>query len=111
MAPDHSINFLEFIQHHRRGALLRQADDMLAEIIAAITDTGGNGKLVIELPFKLNEAGQIVCDGKCKPTIPRRSIGTGIYFTTDDGRLSTRDPNQMDIEDEIERRRAREAAE
>lgn len=36
---------------------------------------------------------------------PARALGTGIYFASDDNRLTRRDPNQMDIEDEIERRR------
>ena len=40
---------------------------------------------------------------------PARALGTGIYFATEDGRLTRRDPNQMDIEDEIERRRALDA--
>ena len=41
---------------------------------------------------------------------PRRPIGTGIYYPTADGRLSRRDPNQLDIEDEIERRRTADAS-
>ena len=36
---------------------------------------------------------------------PTRALGVGVYFVSDAGRLSRRDPNQMDIEDEIERRR------
>lgn len=105
-APNQSINFLEFLQSFRRGELLRQGDDRLESVIAAIRDTGGDGKITIELPFKLNKAGQIECTPKVTAKMPHRPMGTGIYFADDEGRLTRRDPNQMDIEDEIERRRA-----
>lgn len=56
------LNFLEFIQTHRRGELLHEADTALTELITAIKETGGNGALVIKLPFKVNKAGQLECD-------------------------------------------------
>lgn len=98
---DHTINFLEFIQSFRRGELLRHGDRELANIIEAISDTGGDGKLVIELPFKRNKAGQIECTPKIKATVPQHPLGTGIYFASEDGGLSRRDPNQYDIEDPV----------
>jgi len=103
--PNHSINFLEFLQSFRRGDLLREGDRKLAEVIEAMTETGGDGKITIELPFKRNKAGQIECTPKVSAKIPQKPMGTGIYFSDDEGRLSRRDPNQLDIEDEIERRR------
>lgn len=102
---DHSINFMEFLRTFRRGQLLSECDEKLETVIAAMNDTGGDGELTIKLPFKRNKAGQIECTPKITPKIPQRQMGTGIYFSDDDGRLSRRDPNQMDIEDEIERRR------
>ncbi len=102
------INFLEFLQSFRRGELLRQADDQLEKVITAMAETGGDGKITIELPFKLNKAGQIECTPKVKASVPPPTMGTGIYFADDDGRLTRNDPRQYDIEDEIERRRAAE---
>lgn len=111
MAKDHSINFLEFMQTFRRGELLRQADEHLSNIVAEMKETGGDGKLTVELPLKFNKAGQIEVNPKLTPKVPQRPIGTGIYFADDDGRLTRRDPSQYDIEDEIERHRERDAAE
>ena len=106
MKPDHSLNFLEFLQTFRRGDLLREGDEQLRRVIDAIANTGGDGCITITLPFKTNKAGQIECTPKVTAKAPQRPMGTGIYFADDDGRLSRRDPRQLDIEDEIERRRA-----
>jgi hypothetical protein len=94
-----------FMQSFRRGELLRQGDEALREIVSAMAENGGDGELTIKLPFKRNKAGQIECTPKLAMKVPQRPMGTGIYFTDDDGRLSRRDPNQYDIEDEIERRK------
>ncbi|UWQ59941.1 hypothetical protein K3722_07370 [Leisingera caerulea] len=103
--PNHTINFLEFLQSFRRGQLLHEADEHLEKVISAMAETGGDGEITIKLPFKRNKAGQIECTPKISSKTPHRQMGTGIYFADDEGRLSRRDPNQMDIEDEIERRR------
>ena len=108
MSLDHSINFLEFLQTFRRGELLREGDAELSKVIEAMNDTGGDGKITIELPFKMNKAGQIECTPKLTAKVPQRPMGTGIYFADDEGRLTRRDPNQLDIEDEIARQRASE---
>lgn len=104
-AHDHTVNFLTFIQSHRRGELLTHGNEHLEQIITAMHATGGDGKLTLEMPFKLNKAGQIECTPKFTPKIPSPPMGTGFYWSDDEGRLSRRDPAQMDIEDEIERRR------
>ncbi|MGB0661299.1 MAG: hypothetical protein ACPGNV_14135 [Mangrovicoccus sp.] len=109
MKLDHSINFLEFMQSFRRGELLREGDQQLSNVIEAMHATGGDGEINIKLPFKLNKAGQIECTPKLTAKIPQRPMGTGIYFADDEGRLTRRDPNQYDIEDEIERRRSAES--
>lgn len=102
------LNFLEFLQTFRRGELLAEADDLLQQLISAIHTTGGNGTLTVKLPFKMNKAGQIECQPAVEAKKPRRQIGTGIYYATDDGALTRRDPNQPDLVDEIERRRSRD---
>lgn len=106
--PDHSIGFLQFLQEFRRGELLTQGNTQLEAVIQAMAETGGDGKITIELPFKLNKAGQIECTPKITSKIPQQPIGTGIFFADDAGRLTRRDPRQMDIEDEIARRRVSE---
>lgn len=100
------LNFLEFIQSFRRGELLAEGDKLLNEVISAVRETGGNGAITIKIPFKVNKAGQIECDPAFGVTKPRRPLGTGIYFATDDGALTRRDPNQGDWVDDLEGRRS-----
>lgn len=109
MPKPEDLNFLEFLQTFRRGELLTEADEQLAELVEAVQRTGGKGELTIKLPFKVNDAGQI----ECTPTVackkPRRAMGRGIYFATQEGRLTRRDPSQADMfEDELESRRGRD---
>lgn len=107
MARKDEINFLEFMQTFRRGELIHEANDQLEELIKAVKDTGGKGEISIKLPFKINEAGQIECNPVVSMKRPRRPMGTGIYFATEDGQLSRRDPDQEDFLDELESRRSR----
>lgn len=106
MAPKHELNFLELLQQFRRGELLHAADHKLNELTQAIADTGTGGKLTLTLGFKVNKAGQVELNPDITIKKPSRALGTGIYYPADTGRLSTRHPDQLDIEDEIERRRA-----
>jgi hypothetical protein len=101
MAPRHELNFLEFLQRFRRGDLLSAADDTLRELVEALALHQGTGSLTLKFGFKVNKAGQLEINPDVTVKKPARALGTGIYFASDDNRLTRRDPNQMDIEDEI----------
>lgn len=105
----HELNFLEFVQTFRRGELLQEADRKLTELVEAMRQTGAGGDLNLKLKFKVNKAGQLEVTPDVTIKKPARALGVGVYFATDDARLTRRDPNQMDIEDEIQRRRALDA--
>ncbi|MBW4982521.1 hypothetical protein KZZ07_08210 [Mameliella sp. CS4] len=103
--PRDELNFLEFLQTFRRGELLREVDARLLEVLEAIQETGNSGEITLKLPLKVNKAGQIECVPQVTAKKPRRELGAGIYFLSDDARLSRRDPNQGDWLDEVESRR------
>lgn len=105
--PNDELGFLEFLQTLRRGELLSEAGDMLNELTEAIHKTGGKGDLTLRLPFKVNDAGQMECVPVLSMKKPRRPLGTGIYYVTDDGHLTRRDPAQEDLFDEFGERRGR----
>ncbi|OWU77615.1 hypothetical protein [Marinibacterium profundimaris] len=100
MAKPEDLNFLTFVQSFRRGALIAEADDRMADLVDALEERGGKGTLTIDLSFSVNKAGQIEIVPTVKAKVPPRAIGTGIYWPHH-GRLSRSDPNQADIEDYI----------
>lgn len=105
MTPrNHDLNFMEFLTSFRRGELLADADQKLSDLVEALALHHGAGSITIKLAFKVNKAGQIEVNPDIALKKPVRALGTGIYFASDAGRLTRRDPNQMDIEDEIARR-------
>lgn len=107
MARD-ELTFMEFLQGFRRGELVARADRLLNELMEAIGETGGKGSITLKLPFEVNKGGQIECEPKLEIKKPQPAMGTGIFFVTDEGRLTRRDPAQIDMLDELEERRRRE---
>ncbi|WP_428924977.1 hypothetical protein [Marinibacterium sp. SX1] len=100
MAKPEDLNFLTFLQSFRRGALISEADDRLAELVDALEERGGKGSLTMNMAVSVNKAGQIEINPTVTVKVPARAIGTGIYWANH-GRLSRSDPNQTDIEDYI----------
>ncbi len=101
------LNFLEFMQSFRRGELIAEADELLSELMEAIQKTGGKGEITLKLPFKPNDAGQIECIPVLTLKKPRRPMSTGIYFVSDNQKLTRNDPTQDDLFDELDARRDR----
>ena len=104
-ATEPAITFLQLLQSHRRGEIPTEADAALTDILTALREHGGKGKLTLALGFELNKTGQIVLKPDMKIEKPRRNMSTGLFFTDDDGRLMRRDPNQGDWVDEMAARR------
>lgn len=104
-APEASITFLQLLQSHRRGEIPAEADAALTDILTALREHGGKGKLTLTLNMKLNKTGQIELAPDLKVEKPRRAMSTGLFFTDDDGKLMRRDPNQGDWVDEVNSRR------
>lgn len=109
MSANHDLNFMQFIQTFRRGELLDDCNQKLDELMEALSTTGKNGSLTLKFDFKHNKAGQLEVTPAASIKKPVKEVMPGIYFVSDDSRLTRRDPRQMDIEDEIERRRSAEA--
>lgn len=101
MAKD-DLNFVGLLSSHRRGELVREADDLLAEMIAAINEYGGSGELTLKLKVKRNDAEQLEVQPALNMKKPRRTLGMGIFYTSEEGKLSRRDPRQDDFLDDLD---------
>lgn len=99
------LTFLEFLSSFRRGELIDRADVALAELVEAVAETGMGGALTITLPVKVNKAGQLEITPKMEVKKPRPALGTGIYYVSEDGRLTRHDPAQADWVDDLAARR------
>lgn len=107
MAVD-KMNFVQLLQATRRGEIVREADDLLAEMVRAIHEHGGKGELTLKLSIKKNEAEQLEITPALNMKKPRRALGIGIAYSTDEGELSRTDPLQDDLFDEVAERRSRD---
>lgn len=103
------LNFLQFISTFRRGELIDDCNLKLNELMEAIANTGKGGKLTLALDFKIAKGGHLEVTATPKISKPIIAIPPGIYFIGEENGLARRDPRQMDIEDEIERRRSMDA--
>lgn len=101
------MNFVQLLQAQRRGEIVREADELLSEMVQAIHQHGGKGDITLKISVKKNEAEQLEFTPTLKMNKPRRSLGVGIFYATDEGKLSRTDPNQDDLFDELEDRRIR----
>ena len=106
---DHDLNFMQFIQTFRRGELLDDCNQKLNELMEALATADKGGSFTLKFDFKHNKAGQIEITPNAVIKKPAKNVPPGVYFISDDSRLTRRDPRQMDIEDEIDRRRSMEA--
>ncbi|HMT45485.1 MAG TPA: hypothetical protein PKE59_00055 [Novosphingobium sp.] len=105
MATD-KMNFIQLLQATRRGEIVREADDLLAEMVRAIHEHGGKGDLTLKLSVKKNDAEQLEITPTLNMKKPRRALGIGIAYATGEGELSRTDPQQDDLFDELEDRRS-----
>lgn len=92
---------LETFRELRRGEMLDEAAEGLAEVVKAVLRTGKGGTLTIKLNVKpmSGGAGQMFIindDITMKlPLLPREPT---VFFPMEDGNLSRRDPRQRELE-------------
>lgn len=94
-----NMPFVKLLAEMRGGQVEAQASEKLTEILEAINEYGGAGKLTLTFSFKTNKYGQVEVTGKVKSDKPERAIAPGFYWLDADAALVTRDPNQPDFED------------
>lgn len=105
MPPIKTMTFAEFLMSHRRGELIAEANDLMDELLEAVVRTGSKGSITLKIPVEMNKAGQIEITPAIDMKKPRRALSAGIYYATEDGHLTRRDPSQTDWVDDLESRR------
>lgn len=101
--------FSQIITGMRDGAVHQQCTDKLQDLISAVTLTGKGGVLTLQLKVRPNGERGVAISAAIKTTEPQPGIGEAMFFT-DGSNLFTRDPRQIDVEDEIRRQREKRDA-
>lgn len=95
-------SFQKFIGNVEDGQLQADLTNALQRLLADMRthqiNVGGNpkGKIAINFDFKL-ENGVVEVSGNYSVTAPKRVGGKSIYWVTEDGHLTGRNPKQMDM--------------
>lgn len=102
-----SLSFLELFQGHRRGALVARCGEQMDKLVEAMAEVSDGGSMTIKMNFKFNKAGQLEMTPSVSISPPKAPVGVGILYVDPNNRLTRQDPNQMTLDDELERRRER----
>lgn len=94
-----NLPFLKLIGEHRGGDLEAHCSAHLRVLLESLALYGGAGTLDLKLKFTLNKFGQVEVAAKVASKPPRQEPKPSIFYLTDSGELSRRDPAQADIED------------
>lgn len=103
------MSFNATVQNIREGALLELLTSKLHEVVEAVQEHGKVGEITLTLSIKPNGDDAVTISSKVKAKIPEGTVGDALFFVNG-GNLLRRNPRQMDLEDEIARKRAEKEA-
>lgn len=92
--------FIDFVGTLRRGTLLDDAAEALQEVTQAVQETGKPGTVTIQFqvrPASKHDATMLVIRDKVSAKTPEPDRAETVFFATDDGQLSRRDPRQPEL--------------
>lgn len=83
----------------RKGRVVEQATEQLANVVRAVDRTGKSGKLTIELTIEPEKGGgsQKMIAAKVTSKIPVEDMPKGLFFSNEDGDLLRQDPSQGEM--------------
>ena len=79
------------------GTTLDKLTADMAEIVAAVRETGAEGKLTLALTVKPNGIHGVEVVDKITTKVPSEDRGTTLFFTDVDGGVHRRDPRQTKL--------------
>lgn len=93
--------FTDELRDLRRGALVDEATEKMAELVTAVATTGKPGKLVVELTVRRASRGTSALTVMDKITVKSPEAVTDnetLMFATPEGSLLTQDPRQSTLD-------------
>lgn len=93
-------DLLSVLLDMRGGAVANDCNVKFNDVLRAVLETGGKGKLTIDIniaPSKMGMGGAVLeveATHECKTKKPELAIGKAFFFVTPDGTLTRDDPSQ-----------------
>lgn len=97
------IDFVNTVMEMRNGKVAADISEKFNELVSAVLDTGGTGKIAVTFDIKPARADvrggvkEVTMSHSVKLSKPERPIGDSTFFVTPDGSLSRTDPEQMEM--------------
>lgn len=94
--------FAAVLQEHAKGSVHARLSDLLAELTAAVAETGKKGTLTLVVtvaPVSKGAAGALTVSTKIAAKVPEGddAAPTSVFFADDHGNLTRNDPNQLTL--------------
>jgi len=93
--------FTETLRQLDRGTLIEDLETELAEVVAAVRETGKAGKLKLTLTIKPANSGNVetlLVNTAVDTTKPTPERGVTLFYATDENELLREDPKQFKLE-------------
>lgn len=89
--------FTDVLRDMRRGWVVEEASQRLAEVVIAVQETGKAGKIALELTVKPQSRGDnaVILSAKVAMKKPQADMPEAVFFADSDGSLLRDDPTQM----------------
>jgi hypothetical protein len=91
---------LQVLLDMRNGAVAADVNSKFDALVEAVLDTGGKGKLTVELIIEPSKKGmggvvlEVSASHTCKLSKPELAIGSSVFFVSEQGKLTRDDPAQ-----------------
>lgn len=107
-----SNRFTTTLGEIRKGNILNDLSNELADVIEAVREHGGSGSLTLKLDIKpVNGDGhQVLITDDIKTKVPQPKKQATLFFTDEGGALLRNDPRQRDWVEEQSRKQDAEPA-
>lgn len=96
----HVRPFAETLVALNGGTTHAEASNLLADLVAAVRDTGKKGSLTLTVdlaPLK-GASNQLVVAAHVSVKAPKADSRTAVFFVDSNGGLSRNDPNQLELD-------------
>lgn len=99
MSNSKTLSVTEMLISFRDGGALEELASDLRALVCAVDNTGKAGKLVLQFDVKKNGSGMVAIKDTIKSTLPLPDKGDELFYITEAGGLSRKNPAQMELSD------------